>query len=181
MTKSAGLEGSGIIACDYPEKLIEKLSDEEIMEAKSYLDMVSVVKEGVIAGKIGFSGMHDVTEGGILGAVWELCYTSGTGAEINQEAIPVTDVTSKICEICEIDPLRLISSGCMLIIISPDKGDALEKALVARDVKVSLIGTVRESAYGMKIIHSGKTAEIAPPESDEIYKAKAACKDTYTF
>ena len=69
MTKSAGLEGAGIIACDFEKELNEVLTEEELAHAKSLLDRVSVVKEGVLAGKIGTSGMHDVTEGGILGAL----------------------------------------------------------------------------------------------------------------
>ena len=50
-----------------------------VAEGKLMLDNVSVVKEGVIAGKIGTHGMHDVTEGGILGAVWEMCNISKLG------------------------------------------------------------------------------------------------------
>lgn len=62
MTKSAGLEGTGIIAGDFAEELKEILSAEEIAHAKSLLDDVSVVKEGVIAGQIGTCGMHDITD-----------------------------------------------------------------------------------------------------------------------
>jgi len=46
-----------------------------------------------------------LTEGGILGAVWE--------AVIYKSKVPVKDETQKICY--GIDPLRLISSGCMII------------------------------------------------------------------
>ena len=65
MTKPAGLEGTGIIASDFEEELSGVLTDEELVSAKALLDQVSVVKEGLIAGEIGTSGMHDVTEGGI--------------------------------------------------------------------------------------------------------------------
>jgi len=171
LTKWAGLEGSGILAGDRGDELAEKLSADEIDEAKSYLNLISVVREGVIAGETGFSGMHDVTEGGVLGAVWELCHTSGAGAEIWQESIPVTDVTRKICEVYKIDPLRLISSGCMMIIISPDKEETLKKKLASCDIKASLIGTVKDASCGIKLIRQGGADEIAPPGSDEIYKA----------
>ena len=69
MSKSVGLEGSGIIACDYEKQLEDVLTKEEIDRAKSFLDLVSVVPEGVAAGTVGTHGMHDVTEGGIMGAV----------------------------------------------------------------------------------------------------------------
>ena len=63
ITKQGGLEGTGIIASDHESRLKDILTDEEISEAKAMLDQVSVVKEGVIAGRIGTAGMHDITEG----------------------------------------------------------------------------------------------------------------------
>ena len=170
MTKTAGLEGSGILAYDYEKELLDKLSSTEIDEAKSYLDMVSVVKEGVMAGEIGYSAMHDVTEGGILGAVWELCHAAGLGAEIWKDKIPVSDVTKKICEIYDIDALRLISSGCMLMIIPCENKDKIMHEMAKADIKISLIGEVKEKKQGIMMTVNGNQEEITPPESDELYK-----------
>ena len=41
--------------------------------------------------------MHDITEGGIFGAVWEMCTVSGNGAKVYPERVPVLPVTEKIC------------------------------------------------------------------------------------
>ena len=171
ITKSAGLEGTGIIACDYEEELLEILSEQELEYAKSLLSKVSVVKEGVIAGRIGTSGMHDITEGGVLGAVWEMCQIAGTGAEVWIDKIPVEDVTKKICDRFDIDWLRLISSGCMMIMTEPGKRDALEAALTEAGIPVACIGVIREQEAGIKMVAGGERIEIAPPASDEIYKA----------
>ena len=73
------------------------------------LEKVSVVREGIIAGKIGTAGMHDVTEGGLLGAVWEMCEIADLGAELWKDRIPIDPVTVKVCEHLNLDPLRLIS------------------------------------------------------------------------
>ena len=97
MTKSAGLEGAGIIACDYEQKLKEVLSEDELIRAKSFLDKVSVVKEGTAAGQVGTHGMHDITEGGILGAVWEMCQISERGAVVWKDRIPIEKETEKVC------------------------------------------------------------------------------------
>jgi len=171
MTKWAGLEGTGILANDHQQRLDAVLTADELNEAKELLDMVSVVKEGVAAGKVGTCGMHDVTEGGVLGAVWEMCMISGTGAEIHEDKIPILEVTKKICGVFGINPLRLISSGCMMIVVSPENKEVLENALSARDVKASHIGTVREAAFGLKLMRCDGVSEISPPESDELYKA----------
>ena len=170
ITKAAGLEGSGIIACDFEEELKSVLTAEEIAEAKSLLDQVSVVAEGVAAGEVGTHGMHDVTEGGILGAVWELCQIAGTGAEVWVDEIPVKDVTKKICGHFDIDYLRLISSGCMVIMVPPEKKEAMEAAMDRIGVELSCIGVIKEADKGIMMKNGDKMEEVAPPASDELYK-----------
>lgn len=170
ITKWAGLEGTGIIACDKSSEVGGFLTAKEIEEAKAMLQQVSVVKEGVLAGKIGTCGMHDITEGGVLGAVWELCDISQTGAEVWADKIPVKQTTIKMCHHFNIDYLRLISSGCMMIIVSTGKKEQMEEAMKEANVKFSCIGIVKEKEDGLHMNVEGKMVEIAPPGSDELYK-----------
>ena len=170
MTKSAGIEGTGIIAGDYEEELAEFLSEEEINEAKALLSKISVVKDGMAAGSIGTHGMHDVTEGGILGAVWEMCRIAGVGAELLDEAIPVEAVTKKICAHYDIDYLRLISSGSMIIMASPDKKSAILEKLEAEGVAAREIGRILTIEEGLYLLKDGEKQEIEPPRADELYK-----------
>lgn len=171
MTKSAGLEGTGIIASDKGGELQDVLTAEEMEHALELLDHVSVVKEGIVAGKVGTSGMHDVTEGGILGAVWELCHLGGKGCEVWEDQIFIDPVTLKIADHYGIDPLRLISSGSMIIMASDEKKDAIIEAVKAEDVAISCIGRICPVEDGVKIKRkSGEIQEITPPEADELYK-----------
>lgn len=170
MTKGAGIEGAGIIAADFGHELEAVLSPEEIEEALALLDQVSVVKEGVIAGGIGTSGMHDITEGGVLGAVWEMCQVSGKGAVIDYHSIPVHPVVEKICKHFDIDPLKLISSGSMLIVAPPENKDAIKKAIRQAGIDVNTIGQVNDKEGECLLLKDGKSQIIDPPESDELYK-----------
>lgn len=170
MTKQTGLEGTGIIASDYGDQLKDILTDREMAEAIAMLDHVSVVKEGVIAGGIGTSGMHDITEGGVLGAIWEMCQVSGTGAEIWAQKIPVSAVTRKVCNHFNIDPLGLISSGSMLIIAPPEKKSELIDGIGEAGISVSLIGRVTEAEKGRYLVENNEKAAIEPPKRDELYK-----------
>ncbi len=76
ITKNLCLEGTSIIVNDYEKEVANILSEAEIKEAKSYIENISVVKEGLISGKFGVNSMHDITEGGILGAIWEVAKAS---------------------------------------------------------------------------------------------------------
>jgi len=168
MTKTAGLEGTGIIAFDLEGELNSTFSREIIEGAKKMVDDISVVKEGVVAGKIGASSMHDVTEGGILGAVWEVSRASKLGCNIYKESIAIAKETVEICKFFDIDPLRLISSGTMLITIDPRKEKELTQELSKNGVKASVIGEI--TGEGCFLIEKDEKIEIEPPESDELYK-----------
>lgn len=170
ITKQAGLEGTGIIASDHEARLKGILTENEISEAKDMLDQVSVVKEGVIAGRIGTAGMHDVTEGGILGAVWEMCEISGTGAEVWVDKIPIADVTKKICSHFNIDPLRLVSSGSMMIMAHPEKKELLLEEIRLAGIPVTCIGRIMEASQGRVEIRGEERTPIEAPGSDELYK-----------
>lgn len=172
MTKTAGLEGTGIIAGNFAQELNGVLTPDELAHAKSLLDNVSVVKEGVIAGRIGTCGMHDVTEGGILGAVWEMCHIAGLGCRVREASIPVDPVTRKVAARYGIDHLRLISSGCMLIMASPDKKDAIISAITEAGIAVSCIGQIVPAAEDLMLERSDGSGlqKIAPPAADELYK-----------
>ena len=182
MTKSCGLEGAAIAAADYEEKLLSVMSRKEILAARSFLERVSVVAEGVAAGKVGTHGMHDITEGGILGAVWEMCQISGCGAEVWEEEIPIEQETAKICDFFGLDPLRLISSGSMLIIAAEDKKDEMIAAIGEAGVAVTVIGRVKEVEDGIRLVcgtveegdcdqgTDRRAEDIDPPRMDEIYK-----------
>lgn len=170
MTKTAGIEGTGIIACDFEQEVSSFLSPDEMQKAKDLLDQVSVVKEGIIAGRIGTTGMHDITEGGVLGAVWELCNVSGLGAQIIAADIPVEEVTKKISAHFAIDYLRLISSGCMLMVVPRQKQEAMERAMAEADIRLSCIGRITKAEHGITLLQDGQSLPVPPPAADEIYR-----------
>ena len=167
LTKYAGIEGTSILAFDYEEELASKFGMEIVEKAKSLINSISVVKEGLIAAKLGAHAMHDVTEGGVLGAVWEMCHASGCGAHVYKERIPVLNETRLICVYFNIDPYRLISSGCMLI--ACENGEKLVQELSENGIKAVVIGRMTGDRNILLSDESGDVT-ISSPESDELYK-----------
>lgn len=165
VTKSLCLEGTGIVVSDYTDKIKGVLTCEEIAEAKAYLNSLSVVKEGVIAGKFGVNSMHDITEGGVLGALWEVAKASNLGFRVYKEKMPISNITQKICKKYSIDPLRLISSGSMLI--TAKNGDKLIDVLKEQGIEASIIGKIVKQ-NGI-LIEGHIEKEVLPPERDELF------------
>lgn len=166
MTKWAGLEGSAILANDREEQLTSVINRELIDEAKSYMNHISVVAEGRISGKVGVTAMHDVTEGGLLGAIWEIAKASKVGIKIWEENIPISKATKAICNYYKIDPLRLISSGVMLI--TTNKSEELLEAFNKEGIKATIIGKVIKGQS--VLVNKGIETPINPPDSDELFK-----------
>jgi len=168
MTKTAGIEGTAIIAADKEEELVKALGREVTDKAKSFINSISAVKDGVVAGRFGVNSMHDATEGGVLGAVWEIAEASGVGVVIHKDKIPVADATLKICEYYKLDPLKLISSGCM--IMTCQDGDGLARELERNNIKATVIGKITKEPARI-LVDKERREEIGQPESDELYKA----------
>ena len=161
MTKMAGIEGTAVIASDAAGRT--GLTDAELEEARGFMSMVSVVKEGLYAAEHGATAMHDITEGGVFGAAWEMAEASGCGMVLYPEKVIMHPITKKICQKFGIDPYRLISSGSMLI--ACDDGEGMVKGLAAIGIPAAVIGKAVESG-----VSTADGTEIPAPEADELYK-----------
>jgi len=169
VTKGIGLEGTAIFALDYEAKLQGLVRKEYLTKAKGLLQYISVVPEGRIAAALGATAMHDITEGGILGALYEVAEASGVGIEVEQSLIPLWPETRAITEALGIDPLKLISSGSMLITIP--EGEKLIAKLNEAGIKATIIGKVTGERRKILKTPQGEI-EITKPESDELWRAK---------
>jgi hydrogenase expression/formation protein HypE len=165
VTKLLGMEGSTIVVNDYFDYIKDVLSKEEIEEAKGYVDNISVVKEGSIAGSFGVNSMHDITEGGVLGALWEMAEASGVGFKVYKEKMPISSVTEKICSRLSLDVLRFISSGSMLI--TTKNGEGLVKRLKQNGIIANVIGNITRNK-GI-LVENCVEEEVQPPERDELF------------
>ena len=165
VTKLLCMEGTSIIVNDHLDRVQGILTQKEIEEAKDYISGISVVKEGRIAGEFGVNSMHDITEGGVLGALWEVAEASNLGFKAYSDKMPISDITYKICEKLNIDPLKFISSGSMLITVASGKG--LVDKLNSNGVQATVIGKMTESRGILVMDEICK--DVLPPTRDELF------------
>jgi len=170
LTKAAGLEGTAVLASDFEAELLQHLDPTIVKSAQSFLSRISVVTEGTTAARCGANAMHDVTEGGVLTALYEMAVASQVGVEVWAENIPVLPETVAICDYFGLDPFSLVSSGAMLI--AAPSGAALVGELSAQGVPASIIGRV--TANGRVLHRRGRQEEIVPAERDELWRVLEA-------
>lgn len=169
MTKYAGLEGTAILAQDQEESLQKALDKELIEEGKNLVNLLSVSEEGKMAISYRIGYMHDVTEGGIEGAIWEASEAIGYGVEIERESIPVLPSTKAIAEHFQIDLYKLISSGSMLIVIHPEDYKELKTELEKKEIPFAKIGVVTSTNEKIITNFDGIKKTIEPPKADALY------------
>lgn len=167
MTKWAGLEGTAIIAAIKEEELKRRYPVSFIDNAKQMLDFISVIPEAYVAREVGATSMHDVTEGGIFGALWEIGAAARVGMEVYLDKILLRQETVEICEFYDINPYMLISSGCLLVIT--DKANLLVDKLKEEGIAAAVIGRITEGNDRI-IINGDEKRFLEPPKSDELYK-----------
>ncbi len=144
MTKSAGIEGTAILAAERREELLAMGVDEETLRrATRFTDQISVRPEAqALAARSGVRWLHDVTEGGVATALRELAQASGWCVEVDPTAIPVAPETRMVCGALGVDPRGLIGSGALLAAIAPHELEEIRAGVADLPVQLSVLGTV---------------------------------------
>ena len=168
VTKWIGIEGTAILAKEKEAALRERYSQPFIDKAKELDRYISVLSEAATAVKSGVAAMHDVTEGGIFGALWEIAEASGVGLEIDLKKIPLKQETVEICEFFGINPYELISSGSMLM--AAKDGNGLVMELEKAGIPAVVIGKATDSNDRV-LLNEEERRFLEPPKTDELYKA----------
>jgi hydrogenase maturation factor len=173
LTKSAGIEGTAILASDREAQLTKVFSLAMLESAKGFYNQISVVKDALTAYRTGgVHAMHDPTEGGILNGIHEMADAAGLGVRVFEEKITVEPETAKICRFYEIDPLQLISSGALLIAAEPEASNKIVDSLCQEHIYADVIGEFNPNINKRLLMHKDDTAEMLPrPVSDHLWLA----------
>jgi hydrogenase expression/formation protein HypE len=173
LTKSAGIEGTAILATDREKELGKTLSAAVLEEAKTFWNQISVVKDALTACKTGgVHAMHDPTEGGVAGGIHEMADASNVGVKVTEEEITVQPETAKICSHFQIDPLQLIGSGALLISAEAKNASQIVSNLKREQVQASVIGEFTENAEQRVLMLKGGGEKALPrPLSDHLWTA----------
>jgi len=167
ISKGMGIEGSYILASDYQEHLMTKgVSSETIAKVSGYLNLLSVIPESRIARQNGVKAMHDVTEGGVYGAVAEMAAASELGFIIEKDNFKLKPEVKELCSKLDLDPAALISSGAMLMAAPPDVD--LKSVFAENEIEIMRVGRLIEN--GIYIEEEGEKKEFKVPEKDELWK-----------
>ncbi|MEQ8470319.1 MAG: AIR synthase family protein [Marinoscillum sp.] len=155
MTKSAAISSSSLLSLAFPETVVNRCGKEVQLAAVENFWQLSVLKEALVASSVlvphqDLHAMHDVTEGGILGAIYEMANASGCGFEVEINKTAVREEVQAVCNLFEIDPLESIGAGSMIISVKNGSEEKLINALRVNGIDAHVIGQfVDKSKYDL--------------------------------
>ncbi|HSV31163.1 MAG TPA: AIR synthase family protein [Atribacteraceae bacterium] len=171
MTKTAGIEGTALLAENRARELSRSMRPEEIARARELFEHLSVLPEGRIAAEHDIHCLHDATEGGVVGAVWEVCAGQKLGFTLREDAVPIHPLTGRIGRAFDLDPLKLLSSGTLLIFTPASQ--PLIQDLHQAGIPAARIGTVESDPACCTIRRRNGTIEpVTTCPLDEFWRIK---------
>jgi hydrogenase expression/formation protein HypE len=174
ITKGPAIETTGLLAALFPHKFIEAGGKAFQKEAADIFSQMSVMDDCIIARKFpGVRVMHDATECGIWGGLFEMAKAGKYGIRVDEGSIPVQPVIRKTAELFKFDPFCSISEGTLIAVIDGKEADKLVSAFKKKGILSAVVGEVVAANKGIKIIHNGKERTLEHPKVDPYWKLAA--------
>lgn len=175
VTKSSGISSAAILAMSFPETVKNKTGTENYHQAcESFYDL-SVLKDGLIAtadkNNQDVTAMHDVTEGGVLGAIYELAVASNKGVLIDKDKLPIAEVQRQVCEVFSLDPLTCTGAGAMIISCKQDAVEKVIERLQKHHIPCVEVGAITDKSQGIKIKKENTIMDLRYSEKDPYWEA----------
>lgn len=171
LTKGPAIETAGILSVLREDKLLEDYPPQLIRRAQSLCKQMTVVKDSMVAMKSGgVTAMHDATEGGVIGGLFEVANVSGVGMEIDEDLFVYPEEVKVVCEKFDIDPLASIAEGSLLITSKPTYTNRIIDNLKEANIDSSRVGKVVEDINNRIIKRiNGRTETLMIPEQDPFW------------
>lgn len=167
LTKWIGIGGIRQMIEKNREEILKFYSQDVVEKALGAMADLSVAQEALVAASVGVTAMHDVSEGGIFAALWDMAEAGKVGLDIDFKKIPVKQEIIEICEIFDVNPYELESSGALLM--TADKGHDIIETLAAAGIKAAVIG--KTTANHDKILRNhDEVRYLDTPKRDEVYR-----------
>ncbi len=167
ISKWIGLEGTTVLASEKGVELESRYPIHLINQAKAFEKYLSVAEEAAVALKSGVYAMHDIRNGGVFGALWELSRKIGVGLTVNLKDIPIKQETIEICEFFNLNPYELLSGGSLLMVT--ENGEELTEKLGQMGISAAVIGKTN-SGNDKTVVNQDEVRYLEMPAPDEIFK-----------
>lgn len=176
ITKGPAIEATGIFVTMFPGLIKREFGKPFSDRMQKIFYKMSTVEDALTAVSVGtrqdgVTALHDATECGIWGGIYEIAHAAGLGARVEQEKIVVEDGVAEICRHFDIDPYASISEGTLIIACRAHKAEVVVAALAGKGIRSSIVGEFTPAEKGMVLVRDGVEGKLAHPIVDPFWRA----------
>jgi hydrogenase maturation factor len=170
ITKGPAIETTGLMAVQFPEFVVERWGEDTAREARDVFYQMSVVRDAAVCARAGgVTAMHDATECGIWGALFEMARASGSGLLVDRRRIVTQSVVLRVCEVFDIDPYAAISEGTLVAAVRPEGADRVVAALAESGIPASVVGELLPLERGVRVVDDDGERALEHPRVDPFW------------
>lgn len=178
VTKGAAIEATGLFGVTFPDRIAAAYGQEIARQAEETFYQMSVVKDAMTAVEVGVrdagvTAMHDATEGGVWGGLYEIAVASGVGMVVEQNAIVVSPAARAVCDLFGMNPYAAISEGTLIITCRPEKAGAVLARLEDAGISATQVGEITPPEEGIRLVRDGREEPLEHPRVDPFWDAFA--------
>lgn len=171
MTKWTGLYGGAILAELKKEELITRYPKSYIEKAAAYMQYTSLmpelkVMEAVVAENPDcILAAHDVSNGGVFGALWQLLSACNVGGEFDIKKFAMKQEIIEVCEYFDINPYMMNGQGSLLLVTK--NGKELVERFLQAGIFADVIGQTTKNME-RKVLVGEEERFLVPPKGDAL-------------
>lgn len=176
VTKSCAISSAAILALSFPQTVknkagteIQNLAGESFYHTSSLKDALAAV--GDAREYTDVSAMHDVTEGGVLGAIYEMATASNLGALVFDQKLPINQVQEKVCAVFDLNPRFCIGAGAMIIACKKGTSATVVERLAKENIACTKVGEFKPKAFGVKLCKQEQKVDMPYLSTDPYWAA----------
>lgn len=178
VTKGAAIEATGLFGVTFPQRIAASLGKEVARAAEALFYQMSTVKDAITAVQVGVrehgvTAMHDATEGGVWGGLYEIAQASQVGMVVHRDAVPVLPEVKAVTGLFGIDPYTSISEGTLLLTCRPPQAAEVLQRLEVAGIRASRVGEVVPREEGITLVEGGHRQPLRHPGVDPFWNAFA--------
>lgn len=176
VTKESALAASSILAKSFPQTVKRKCGEEiyqkgceNFFRTSSLSDALAATE--VLAPKTELKALHDVTEGGLLGAISEMAEASGCGFRVDSDRLPAGEAVTEICKLFDIDHRQSVGAGSMIMAVENGSEKRLVKHLEKESIPAAVVGEFTDPEAGSTVVERGVEREYSFDGHDPYWNA----------
>lgn len=164
---SVGTEGALRILNQKEEAISERFIPaffEGLRKQKEHIIVVKSIEQAILHGAV---AVHQLGEGGILAALWELGEAGEVGLEVDLKQMTIRQDVIEICEFTGVNPYQLSSTGSVLFVV--EDGAALVRCLQNEHCACTVIGRTSDQKERV-ILNGGEKRFLDRPSPGDLMK-----------